>query len=462
MPETYSRRDALAVGVALAASGSAASKAMARPPRPPNIVFILADDLGYADLSCFGRRDYSTPALDKLAAEGMRFTSAYSNSPDCSATRVALMTGCYQYRLPVGLAEPLAGPKLGLEPGLPTLPSRLRDAGYSTALIGKWHLGELPKFGPLQSGYDHFWGFRRAGIDYFSHENLGGHDLWDDNTEIHRSGYSTDLFGDQALVMLKRFAENRKPFFLSVHFNAPHWPWEGPADEAESQRVAPPKDLASFAHFDGGTLKTYGQMVRRLDFQVGRILKALKSHGLERDSIVIFTSDNGGERFSDTWPFSGRKNELLEGGLRVPTIVRWPGEIRPGSTSDTPVITMDWMPTLLSATGVSADSSLEPDGIDIAPLFSGSRMADRALFWRFRTNDQRALRFGQWKYLKIRTNEFLFDVLADPLERANLRAREPERFTEMVGRWHECNSEMLPINPEPASPPFGGAYFPDR
>lgn len=392
----------------------------------------------------------------------MRFTSAYSNSPDCSATRVALMTGRYQYRLPVGLAEPLAGPNLGLDPSLATLPSRLRKAGYSTALIGKWHLGELPKFGPLLSGYDHFWGFRRAGIDYFSHENLGGHDLWDNDTEIYRTGYSTDLFGDQALVMLNRFAKNQRPFFLSLHFNAPHWPWEGPADQAESKRIAPPKDLTSFAHFDGGTLKTYGEMVKRLDFQVGRVLKALRSLRLERDTIVIFTSDNGGERFSDTWPFSGRKNELLEGGLRVPTVMRWPGKIRPGSTSDTPIMTIDWMPTLLAAAGVSNDDYFLSDGLDIAPLLAGKSIQDRELFWRFRTNDQRALRLGRWKYLKIKENEFLFDVIDDPLERANLKARNMDRFTDLVNRWHRRNAEMLPVDTKPIMHRFDATYFPDR
>lgn len=462
MADTYSRRDALGAGIALATTGSAASKAFARPSKRPNIVFILADDMGYADLSCFGRRDYVTPALDRLAAEGMRFTSAYSNSPDCSATRVALMTGRYQYRLPVGLAEPLAGPQLGLDPALPTLPSRLREASYSTALIGKWHLGEYPKFGPLQSGYDHFWGFRRAGIDYFSHENLGGHDLWDDDTEIHRTGYSTDLFGNQALVLLEHFAKGRKPFFLSLHFNAPHWPWEGPSDQAESRRISPPTDLAAFAHFDGGTLKTYGEIVRRLDFQVGRVLNALESYGLAHNTIVIFTSDNGGERFSDTWPFSGRKNELLEGGLRVPTILRWPDKVRPGSTTDTPILTMDWMPTLLSAAGIATDSSFVPDGVNIEPLVSGSTIAERALFWRFRTDDQRALRLGRWKYLKIRENEFLFDILADPLERTNLKKREPERFADLVSRWNARNAEMLPMDPAPVGQRFDGAYFPDR
>lgn len=457
---TWSRRDAIVGGSVAVATGPALAQTTDRGQ--PNIIFILADDLGYADLSCYGRRDYATPVLDRLAAQGMRLTSAYSNSPDCSATRTALITGRYQYRLPVGLEEPLAGKDVGLEPGDPTLPSLLRNAGYATALIGKWHLGELPKFGPLLSGYDHFWGFRRAGIDYFSHMNLRGHDLWENDTEIHRTGYSTDLFGDQALMMLDRFARRPQPFFLSLHFNAPHWPWQGPEDRAESERLGAPKDLTAFSHFDGGSLKIYGEMVKRLDFQVGRLLVRLRALGLERDTIVVFTSDNGGERFSDTWPFSGRKTELLEGGLRVPAIVRWPGRIRPASVSDAPVMSMDWMPTLLAAAGAAPDPAAPPDGIDIMPALAGRPLPERQLYWRYKSNDQRATRLGAWKYLKIRENEFLFDVVSDPLERANLKEREPERFADLIARWKAWDATMLPLDPTTATRGVTGRYFPDR
>src|SRR3954453_20203502 len=194
---------------------------------PPNIVFIMADDLGYADVSCYGRPDLSTPNIDRLSATGVRFLQAYANSAVCSATRTALITGRYQYRLPLGLEEPLTGRDVGLPPEHPTLPSLLKKAGYGTTLVGKWHLGQLPRFGPLQSGYDHFYGFRGGGVDYYRHagpDQKG--DLWDDGAEIHHVGYLTDLLGSRAVEVVDRNAKSGRPFFLSLHFNAPHSPWE--------------------------------------------------------------------------------------------------------------------------------------------------------------------------------------------------------------------------------------------
>ncbi len=282
----------------------------------PNIIFIMADDLGYADLSCYGRPDFETPHIDRLAREGMRFTQAYANSAVCSATRTALITGRYQYRLPVGLEEPLSGPSVhvGLPPKHPTLPSLLRKGGYETALIGKWHLGWLPDYGPLQSGYDHFYGFRGGALDYFTHkpgvEAAVSEDLWDQDAKVHEAGYLTELLGNRAVSMLRGYGQSRQTFFLSLHFNAPHWPWEGPGDEAESRRISGLRD------YDGGSQKTYANIVKAMDEQVGRVLDVLASTNLAENTIVVFTSDNGGERFSDTWPFTGKKSELLEGGLQ--------------------------------------------------------------------------------------------------------------------------------------------------
>jgi len=201
----WSRRQALigAAAVSIASRGAALPRAR---QAKPNILFILADDLGYADLSCYGRKDYATPALDRLAARGMRFTQAYANSAVCSATRTALITGRYQYRLPIGLEEPLSGRDIGLDPSQPTLPGLLRKAGYETALVGKWHLGMPPKFSPLRSGYDHFWGIRGGAVDYFRHGFAGQHDLWDGDTEVHQIGYLTDLLGDRAIELLDGFA----------------------------------------------------------------------------------------------------------------------------------------------------------------------------------------------------------------------------------------------------------------
>ena len=231
--------------------------------KQPNIVFIMADDLGYADLSCNGRRDYSTPNIDRIAERGARLPQAYANSAVCSATRLALITGRYQYRLPLGLEEPLAGKTdVGLPPEHPTLPSLLRAAGYGTTLIGKWHLGMPPKFGPSRSGYDHFWGIRTGAIDYYSHKNPRGEDdLWDGDVPVRQTGYLTDLLGDRAVEAIDGYAEQSRPFLLSLHFNAPHWPWEAPGDQAESERLLGGR----LRHFDGGTQRTYARMVQAMD-----------------------------------------------------------------------------------------------------------------------------------------------------------------------------------------------------
>tara|TARA_A100001391_G_scaffold119260_1_gene81184 strand:+ start:32118 stop:33557 length:1440 start_codon:yes stop_codon:yes gene_type:complete len=432
-------------------------------PRKPNILFIMADDLGYADLSCYGRRDYQTPRIDRLAEDGLRFTSAYANSAVCSATRTALMTGNYQYRYSVGLEEPLAFGNIGLEPSLPTLSSLLQEHGYSTMLIGKWHLGRLPDYGPLQSGYDHFWGFRNGGIDYFSHSAGGNHDLWDGDTSVYQTGYLTDLLGDRAVSTLQQLGQSSRPFLMSLHFSAPHWPWEGLDSEEESARLSASSNPLTLAHFDGGSMAIYAEMVERLDYQVGRVLDELVRQGLDENTIVIFTSDNGGERFSDTYPFTGRKTELLEGGLRIPAIVKWPGKAAPKTTSDTPVMTMDWLPTFLSAAGIEAPDGVSFDGTDIGPVIAqDGSIADRTLFWRYKNLDQRAVRDGNWKYLRIAGNEFLFDIAADPMERANLKDRRPEIFARLKAEYEAWDADMLPFNPNSFTHGFNGSELADH
>src|SRR6266571_1699036 len=200
-------------GMGTLAVASGITSILGQNRKPPNIVFILADDMGYADVSCYGRRDLTTPNIDFIAARGMRFLQAYANSAVCTASRVGLITGRYQYRLPVGLEEPLArNPDVGLPPDHPTLPSLLRKAGYGTTLIGKWHMGDLPKFGPLKSGYDHFWGFRGGSMDYYTHTNPGGvEDLWNDDVPVHQTGYATELFGARAVEVIDAFAKSGNP-----------------------------------------------------------------------------------------------------------------------------------------------------------------------------------------------------------------------------------------------------------
>jgi arylsulfatase A-like enzyme len=261
-----------------------------------NFVFILADDLGYADLGCYGGRADCSPNLDRMAAAGLRFTDGYSNSPVCSPTRFALATGRWQYRLRGGADEPIASrsrgsPVLGLPPEHPTMASLLRDAGYATALVGKWHLGFPPNFGPLRSGYTEFFGPLSGGVDYFSHcDSAGKHDLYEADEEVVRPGYLTDLLSDKAVQFVNR--QKGRPFLLSLHYTAPHWPWETRSDEAESKRIGP-----KIFHFDGGSVETYRTMIRQMDEGIGRVLEAIKAIGAEKDTLVVFTSDNGGERY---------------------------------------------------------------------------------------------------------------------------------------------------------------------
>jgi arylsulfatase A-like enzyme len=427
----------------------------------PNIVFILADDLGYADLSCCGRREFSTPNIDRIAERGVRLTQAYANSAVCSATRLALITGRYQYRLPLGLEEPLAGKTdVGLPPEHPTLPLLLRNAGYGTTLIGKWHLGVLPKFGPLQSGYEHFWGFRTGAIDYYSHENpRGDRDLWDGDVAVQQSGYMTHLLGERAVEAINDYATKGRRFLLSLHFSAPHWPWEAPGDQAESERLRGTR----LRHYDGGTQRTYGRIVQAMDLQVGRVLQTLDAHGLSDNTIVVFTSDNGGERFSDNWPFTGMKLDLLEGGLRVPALICWPNRIPAGRISEQVMVTMDWFPTLLEAASAVPHADYPTDGLSLlSVLTENADPAPRKLFWRYRMNDQRAMRDGDFKYLKIRENEFLFNVADDPRERANLKERHRDLFDRMVSEWIAWNATMLPEIPDSFGEVFTAAELADH
>jgi arylsulfatase A-like enzyme len=423
-------------------------------PRRPNFVFLLADDLGWADLGCYGGRARAaglpwkscSPALDRMARGGLRFTQAYANSPVCSPTRIALMTGRWQHRLRGGADEPIrtrerGNPELGLPPAHPTLPGLLAQAGYATALVGKWHLGFPPHFHPLRSGYQEFFGPLSGAVDYFTHrDSTGAHDLWEGEEPAHAKGYLTDLLSARAVRFLRQ--HRREPFFLSVHYTAPHWPWETRRDRAEARR------LASLYHFDGGSVATYLAMIRHMDEGIGRILAALRETGVERDTLVVFTSDNGGERYSDTWPLAGKKMDLLEGGIRVPLIVRWPGTIPPGAQSAQVTITMDWVATILEAAGVDPHPDYPLDGASLLGVLRNPRRTfRRELFWKMRYREQKAMRAGRWKYLSVEGHEFLFDLARDLRERANLARREPARLEAMRAR-HRAWESALPSFPD--------------
>ena len=423
----------------------------------PNIVFIVADDLGYADLGCYGGRDARfgpvSPVLDQLAAGGLRLTQGYSNSPVCSPTRFALMTARYQYRLRGAAEEPIrtstrGNAELGLPPGHPTLPSLLRQAGYRTALMGKWHLGYPPHFGPLKSGYEEFFGPMSGGVDYFTHCGANGaHDLWSGEEEKAREGYLTDLISDGSVDYIERMAPGSRagtPFFLSMHYTAPHWPWETRGDEALARELRESKQ--AIYHLHGGSVESYRRMIHHMDEGIGRAMAALRRHGIERDTLVVFTSDNGGERFSDNWPLVGGKMDLTEGGIRVPWIAHWPAVVAPGGVSAQTCMTMDWSATLLDAAGVAAQADYPLDGRSLMPLLRDASWRDEApLFWRMNHRGQRAMRQGDWKYLRVDGYDYLFNLAQDERERANLGPCQPQRLAAMAAAWDAWNAGMPPV-----------------
>ena len=417
------------------------------PTRQPNLIFIVADDLGYADLGCYGGRAPVSPVLDALASNGIRFTQGYSNSPVCSPTRFALMTGRYQYRLRGAAEEPInsksrGSTTLGLPVEHPTLPSLLKAGGYRTALIGKWHLGYPPTFSPLRSGYEEFFGPMSGGVDYFTHcTSTGAHDLWQGEEEYPEQGYLTDLLSQRAVDYVDRMAKGEAPFFLSLHYTAPHWPWETRDDEALAQEV---KD--NLFHLHGGNIHSYRRMIHHMDEGIGHLMDALRRHGLADNTLVVFTSDNGGERFSDNWPLVGGKMDLTEGGIRVPWIAHWPALIAPGGVSEQHCMTMDWSATFLDAAGVAAAPDYPLDGVSLLPVLrDGSHSFERPLYFRMNHRGQRALRDGDWKYLRVDGDDYLFNIPSDERERANHAPREPRRLQAMRAAWEAWNATMPPI-----------------
>lgn len=429
----------------------------------PNIIFIVADDLGFADLGCYGGRDAKfgpvSPVLDGLAANGLRLTEGYSNSPVCSPTRFAMMTARYQYRLRGAAEEPInsrskGSTTLGLPPEHPSLPSLLKASGYRTALIGKWHLGYPPSFSPIKSGYEEFYGPMAGGVDYFSHcSGNGSHDLYQGEEEHAEEGYLTDLLSKRAVDYVERMAPGAAqvtPFFLSLHYTAPHWPWETREDHALAEEVK-----SNLFHLHGGNIHTYHRMIHHMDEGIGWIMQALERTGQLDNTLVVFTSDNGGERFSDNWPLVGGKMDLTEGGIRVPWIAHWPAVISPGGVSKQHCMTMDWSATMLELGGAKPDAQHPLDGVSLsAVLRDASHQFDRPLHWRMNHRGQRALRHGDWKYLRVDGNDYLFNIPADERERANLGGRQPERLQAMRQAWEDWHATMPPI-PEDATVSLG-------
>ena len=406
----------------------------------PNIIYIMADDLGYADLSCYGRTDYQTPHLDKLASQGVKFMNAYAAAALCTPTRTAFMTGRYPARTPVGLMEPLRwGHKdslVGLTPDYTSVATLLKNSGYETFLVGKWHLGYDPKFSPNKNGFDYFLGFNAGGIDYVSHKNPRGRpDLYENEKAITREGYITDIWGEKAIEIIRQ--KHSKPFFLGVMFNAPHWPWQAPGDK-------PYPDTLNW--HKGGTQEKYAAMMKSLDDAVGRIMQAIDDEKMASNTLVIFTSDNGGEEFSNMGIYSGIKETLWEGGIREPAFIRWPGVIPANSVTQQVAVTMDWTATILAVAGAKPDPAFPLDGINILPVCTGKKKTgSRTLYWRlFQETKHKAVREGDWKYLQTEKGEFLFNLLNDPGERNDLKEKNPALFLHLKDKYREWEKQVLP------------------
>lgn len=414
--------------------------ALAPGQRRPNIVFILADDLGSNDLSSYGSADIRTPHIDAIGARGVRFTQAYASAPECTPSRTALMTGRYPQR--AGGLECAIGVgnvgrydeavwlqqrgELGLPASESVLASALKRAGYETAICGKWHLGYAKKHWPAAQGFDYSFGILGGNADYFRHtEEDGANVLFENDRLIERPGYATDLFAEAAIGWLRQRRD--RPFFLYVPFTAPHTPIQDPeagpgaADQKRNRAV-------------------YGKMVERMDRRVGDVLAQIDRMGAAENTLVVFTSDNGADPNGSNAPLKGRKSSVWEGGIRAACLARWPARWEAGTTTGQVALTMDWTATLLAAAGARGERL---DGMDLLPVMEGKRPpVRRTVFWRYKRAERRlkAVREGDWKLVNENGAEALHDLAADPLEERNVlteRAGDAARLRGLLEKWEQ-------------------------
>ena len=415
-------------------AGAAASK--------PDVILILMDDLGYGDLGSYGGPDVRTPNIDRLAREGVRLTDAYANGAVCTPTRAALISGRYQHRIGLEWVLLPADSARGLPVTGTSLPALLKANGYATGLFGKWHLGSKPEFGPNAHGFDEFFGFLSGAHYYYAAGTGDPSGLFENTTPVEQVGYLTDEITRRALDFITRHAEG--PFFLEIAYNAVHWPFEPPDRQFTEAEQSVPRPIRQMPDDSvPATRADYVRMLERADQGVGQVLAALDRLNLARNTLVIFTNDNGGEWLSRNAPLSHRKGTLWEGGIRVPLILRWPETLPAGKTSEQVAITMDLTATILAATGTGAPAGYQPDGIDILPILRGKApLRERQLFWRVNrpVRQQQAVRSGSWKLLVDGGQYLLFDLSADPGERNDLAARHPEivfRLKHLFADWEK-------------------------
>ncbi|WP_395737412.1 sulfatase [Prosthecobacter sp.] len=421
--------------------------------QPPNIVFILADDFGYGDLGCMGCTDIATPNIDRLAAEGVKFTDFYANAPVCTPTRTGFMTGRWQQRCGIEFAfgyqveqfrrvkgEWVPEPDihgLGLPLGETTIAQRLKTANYATGAFGKWHLGFKDEYNPTKRGFDEYFGELLGHADYYKHTYYDGtYALRDGMEPVKREGYFTDLINDRAVKFIREHKSG--PFFLYVPHLAVHSPFEAP-DAPETPMVTKESMLK-------GSRAIYKAMVERMDKGVGMILAELDTQLITKNTLVVFSSDNGGERFSRNLPLFHHKATLWEGGIRVPCLMRWPGKLPKGKVTSQMAITMDLHATFLAAAGVTEPAPKPLDGINLLPLITGdSKPVERTFYWRIdRSNrKQHAIRQGPWKYLNDgNTMDLLFNLDDDISERTDLGFQHPDILADLKAKLKAWEAEI--------------------
>ncbi len=425
----------------LAISAAAAPLAQTPQASRPNVVLIITDDLGWADLSSYGATDIRTPHIDSIGRDGIRLTDFYSNGVMCTATRAGLISGRYQQRygleIPLGHAASPSG-ELGLPATGHSLPQLLKNNGYATALVGKWHLGYKAEFSPKAHGFDYFFGLKSGYHDFYQHnDNNGTPDLWENDAPIDVAGYTTDLVTERTVKFIEQNAG--RPFFIDVAYNAPHWPYQPPGKPSVARNHGThvlPSDA------DAGTRADYIAMVEHVDRGVGQILRALDRLKLADNTLVIFTNDNGGEWLADNGPFFNRKMTVWEGGIRVPALIRFPGRIPRGKVSDQVGVTMDLTATILAASGTEVPASARAEGVNLLPVWAGKVPSiERTLFWRtsFAGFNQRAVRSGDWKLVRDGAGHvFIFNLRNDPGERhdlANQRQDVARRLWPLIQVW---------------------------
>ncbi len=418
--------------------------------RPPNIVIIVADDMGYADIGAHGSTDIPTPNIDALAAGGIRFTDAYVSGPYCSPTRAGLLTGRYPQRFGHEFNLNLQ-PEYGLPLDETTLADRLKVAGYRTALFGKWHLGASERFHPLSRGFDEFFGFLGGAHSYFETSPTGPNAINDGRIPVSEPAYLTDALAERAASFIRR--QQTQPFLLYLAFNAVHLPLQ-----------ATDQYLARFQHIGDEQRRTYAAMLSAMDDGIGKTLAALREQGLDRSTLVFFFSDNGGPTMAGTGingssnsPLRGSKRQTWEGGIRVPFIIRWTGRLAEGKTDSRPIIQLDVLPTALAAAGVKIDPAWNLDGVNLLPFLT-DRLSDpphAALYWRL--GDNVAIRMGDWKLVRTTTGSLraanpdllsalsgaeLYNLAEDIGEQRNLVAVHPEKFNQLAAEWLRWNREL--------------------